>query len=84
MNLTLSIDDDVLAAARRYAEAHGTSVQQLVRDHLAAVGSQGERAQALAELELLWATGTRAGVAAQPFSRDETYAHGVKNTSSTP
>jgi hypothetical protein len=34
MNLTLSIDDEVIQDARRRAEALGTSVNQLVREYL--------------------------------------------------
>ena len=34
MNLTLSVDDDVLQRARQRAEALGTSVNQLVREYL--------------------------------------------------
>ena len=34
MNVTLSIDDQVIHEARRRAEAMGTSVNQLVREYL--------------------------------------------------
>jgi hypothetical protein len=34
LNLTLSVDDEIVAAARQRAEALGTSVNQLVRDYL--------------------------------------------------
>jgi hypothetical protein len=34
MNVTLSIDDEVIQRARRRAEALGTSVNQLVREYL--------------------------------------------------
>jgi hypothetical protein len=34
MNVTLSLDDDVVREARRRAEAMGTSVNQLIRDYL--------------------------------------------------
>ena len=34
LNITLSIDDEVIQEARRRAEALGTSVNQLVRDYL--------------------------------------------------
>jgi Family of unknown function (DUF6364) len=34
MNITLSIDDEVIRRARQQAEALGTSVNQLVRDYL--------------------------------------------------
>lgn len=37
--LTLSIDPDVVAAAKRYAETQGTSVSHLVESFLAAVSS---------------------------------------------
>ncbi len=35
--LTLSIDPQVVAAAKRYAARSGTSVSQLVEDYLAAI-----------------------------------------------
>lgn len=35
MNVTLSIEDNVMREARRRAEAMGTSVNQIVRDYLA-------------------------------------------------
>jgi hypothetical protein len=34
MNVTLSIEDEVIRKARRHAEAMGTSVNQLVREYL--------------------------------------------------
>jgi len=34
MNLTLSVDDEILQQARRCAEATGKSVNQLVREYL--------------------------------------------------
>ena len=34
MNITLSIPDEVVATAREYAKRHGTSLNQMIRDHL--------------------------------------------------
>ncbi len=34
MNITLSVDEEVVDRARRHAEALGTSVNQLVREYL--------------------------------------------------
>ena len=34
MNITLSVDDEIILQARRRAESLGTSVNQLVRDYL--------------------------------------------------
>ena len=53
MNVTLSIDDEVIQQARRRAEAMGTSVNQLVREYLDQfVGKTDPRADA-AEFERL-------------------------------
>jgi hypothetical protein len=35
MNITLSADEELVRTARRYAQEHGTSLNQLVRDYLA-------------------------------------------------
>jgi hypothetical protein len=34
MNITLSADERLIARARAYAQAHGTTLNQLVRDYL--------------------------------------------------
>jgi len=41
MNVTIAIDDDLLARAREVARARGMSLQQLIRQHLEALA--GER-----------------------------------------
>jgi hypothetical protein len=40
MNITLSIEDEVIRKARRRAEAIGTSVNQLVREYLEQLGGK--------------------------------------------
>jgi hypothetical protein len=42
-NATLSIDEDVLEAAQRYASANYTIVNALIREALAAVAARAER-----------------------------------------
>jgi len=44
-NVTLSVDDKILAAARRYAADHGTSLNKLVRDYLAGIANRQDKAQ---------------------------------------
>lgn len=53
MNLTLSIDDEVIQSARRKAEAMGTSVNQLVREYLEQLAGKGDPAQIADEFERL-------------------------------
>ncbi len=50
-NITLSVPDDVLDDARVYAAENKTSVNALVRDYLASLGTRRQRArEAMAEL----------------------------------
>lgn len=48
-NLTLAIEDEVLETARRLALERGTTLNQLVRDHLADLVSREGRRRAAAE-----------------------------------
>ncbi len=43
-NITLALDEDVLAAVRKYAVAHDTTVNGLVRDYLTRLAVQEDRA----------------------------------------
>lgn len=44
-NITLAVDEDVLADVRRYAAAHNTTVNALVRGALEAVAERSRRQQ---------------------------------------
>lgn len=44
-NITLSVDERVLSAVRQHAAARSTSVNQLVRDHLAEIARRDDRAR---------------------------------------
>ena len=43
-NITLSVDDDVLAAVRRYAAGRNSSVNALVREYLTNLAAHENRA----------------------------------------
>jgi hypothetical protein len=53
MNVTLSINDDVIQEARRRAEAMGTSVNQLVREYLEQLVGKSDSNADAAEFERL-------------------------------
>ena len=53
MNLTLSVDESLVARARRVAESMGTSVNQLVRDYLEQLTSPVSLESELEELDRL-------------------------------
>lgn len=56
MNITLSIDARVVEAARKIAAQRGTSLNQMIRDHLTGLTALGERESVVEELEELWET----------------------------
>lgn len=70
MNLTLSVDDEVVDQARRSAEAMGKSVNQLVREYLERLAGRSDIEAAVAEFQELTrsAKGDRRG---WKFNREE-------------
>ena len=55
MNVTLSIDDRVVAEARRIAAVRGTSLNQIVRDFLNELTRVDHVESVVAQLDALWA-----------------------------
>jgi hypothetical protein len=53
MNVTLSIEDEIILRARRRAEALGTSVNQLVREYLEQLAGKSDPNEDAAEFERL-------------------------------
>ena len=53
MNLTLSVDDDVVQKARQRADQLGTSLNQLVRDYLAQLAVKPDSIRDAEEFERL-------------------------------
>lgn len=74
MNVTLSIDDRVLAKARRIAAARGTSLNQMIRDYLESLTHEGEVTEVVNELRTLWTKSS--GRSEAPWSRDEIHERG--------
>jgi hypothetical protein len=70
-NLTLTVDADVLKAARKVALDRDTSVNQMVRDYLAQVaGDTGERTSAREDLKNFFRT-SRYKIGKRTWTRDE-------------
>lgn len=68
MNVTLSVDEKVVARARKKAEALGKSLNQLVRDYLEVLGGGGDAEGSIEELRRLSGRGSARG---WRFDRDE-------------
>ena len=71
MNITLSIDEQVVAEARRIASVRGTSLNQLVRDYLEDLTRHNDMQSVLDELDAMWSEST--GRSQGPWTREELY-----------
>ena len=69
MNITLSIDEQVVAKARRIASVRGTSLNQLVRDYLEDLTRHNDMQSVLDELDAMWSEST--GRSRGPWTREE-------------
>jgi Family of unknown function (DUF6364) len=68
MNVTLSIDEQLVARARKKAEALGKSLNQMICDYLKTVANGDEAERSIAEFKQLSARGHSRG---WRFQRDE-------------
>ena len=71
MNITLSIDEQVVAKARQIASVRGTSLNQLVRDYLEDLTRHNDMQSVLDELDAMWSEST--GRSQGPWTREELY-----------
>lgn len=69
MNVTLSINDHVVAKARQIAAVRGTSLNQLMRDYLEELTRPGDIQSVLDELDAMWTDST--GRSRDPWTREE-------------
>ena len=69
MNITLSIDDQVVAKARHIASVRGTSLNQLVREYLDDLTRHNDMQSVLDELNAMWSEST--GRSQGPWTREE-------------
>ena len=69
MNITLSIDEQVVRKARQIASVRGTSLNQLVRDYLEDLTRHNDMQSVLDELDAMWSEST--GRSQGPWTREE-------------
>jgi predicted transcriptional regulator len=69
MNLTLSVDDQTVAQARRVAQAMNKSLNQVIREYLEQLARRDQAERDIAEFRALSPSGTRSW----KFNRDEIY-----------
>ncbi len=72
-NITLAIDDETLAAVRRYAASNKTTVNALVRDALGAIAKRGTNADAAWDALFKLTDSEGAEVGERRWTRDDLY-----------
>ncbi|MGA2697244.1 MAG: DUF6364 family protein [Terriglobales bacterium] len=68
MNVTLAVDEQLVARARKKAEALGKSLNQLIRDYLQTIAGEEDPERTIEEFQRLSGTGNSKG---WRFNRDE-------------
>jgi len=71
MNITLSLDDQIVTRARKNAEALGKSLNQLIRDYLQTVAGGDDPERSIEEFKRLSGRGHSRG---WRFNRDEIHS----------
>jgi triphosphoribosyl-dephospho-CoA synthetase len=72
-NLTLSIDEDVLLEARKFALEHKTTVNHLVRSYLEEIAGRRDRRRAARERLLKLMSERRVDLGGRRWVRDDVY-----------
>lgn len=77
MNLTLSVDDQVVERARAAARAQGTSLNALIRQYLEALAGRRRHEEVAAGLRKLWreSPGSSGG---RRLRREDAYSERLK------
>lgn len=73
-NVTLSIDEEVLSAVRKYAAERNSSVNALVREFLGAIAEREDRAKKSRERIRELSECSEARIGSGTWSRDELHA----------
>ncbi len=70
-NITLSVDENVLATVRRYATERNSSVNQLVREYLTRISEREDRARQARQRIRRLSNRSKARLGSKTWSRDE-------------
>ena len=70
-NITLTIDENVLAAVRRYATERNSSVNRLVREYLTRISEREDRARKARQRIRELSNRSKARLGSKSWSREE-------------
>lgn len=73
-NITLSVDDEVIDRARRYAAQHNSSLNNLVREYLHEIASREDEVAAARKQIREMSRRSKARIGNQKWTREDLYA----------
>ena len=73
-NVTLSIDEEVLSAVRKFAAERNSSVNALVREFLTSIAQREDRAKKARQRIRELSEDSRARIGSKSWSRDDLHA----------
>ena len=74
-NITLSVDENVLAIVRRYASEQNSSINQLVREFMTSLAQRHDRANAVRERLRQLSDQSEARVGSKSWNRNDLHEH---------
>lgn len=75
-NLTLSADEGLITSARAYAQSHGTTLNDMIRDYLQVVTGQRDRNEVAEEFARLARDQAGCSPEGWRFDREEVHQRG--------
>jgi hypothetical protein len=75
-NITLSADENLIASARAYAQAHGTTLNDMIRDYLKVVTGRRDPKEVAAEFARLAREEAGCSEEGWRFNREEIHKRG--------
>lgn len=75
-NITLSADEKLIASARSYAQAHGTTLNELIREYLAVLASPRDPKEVAEEFSRLAREHAGCSEEGWRFNREEIHKRG--------
>jgi len=75
-NITLSADEDLIDSVRAYAQSHGTTLNDLLRDYMKVLASPRDRKEVAAEFARLAREKAGCSEVGWKFNREEAHQRG--------
>ena len=74
MNITLSVDSEIVEKARKWSREHGTSLNAVIREQLSSLAGKGDNETAARQFRENAVNSSGRSELPRPFNREELYS----------